>query len=393
MNKSLFLTNKLFADMDTKQREKLLLNFDKIILSPQQTLIVEGEISDTLYILQSGQLQVFRHDVTTGNKHILATIQAGEYVGELGILDAQPRSATVYALTTSTLFAISQNKLKQLENEDAILYGKLIKNLASIAAERLRKSNNDIVQFLTSIIQAEQIRLNMGRLLILLLIIFSLYPMVLKILDIAADYTHLPSIVIPITSFLLIFVLSFSSVLFIRHSGYPIAFFGLTMQNWRIALRESLLYSLILIVTITLLKWLAISLIPSFEHIPILDLGGFYPERGAVPSAQTRFIFGCVYVIFAPLQEFITRGCLQGSLKHLLLTPHAKWVAIIIASLLFSSLHLSVGLLLSICIFPFGLFWGWMYERHQTLLGVCVSHIIVGFWALYIIGVLRVLQF
>ena len=34
-----------------------------------------------------------------------------------------------------------------------------------------------------------------------------------------------------------------------------------------------------------------------------------------------------------------------------------------------------------------GLFWGWLYARHGTLIGVSVSHILLGLWTVFVVGI------
>jgi membrane protease YdiL (CAAX protease family) len=34
-----------------------------------------------------------------------------------------------------------------------------------------------------------------------------------------------------------------------------------------------------------------------------------------------------------------------------------------------------------------GLFWGWMFAKQRSLVGVTVSHIAVGLWAIFALGV------
>jgi hypothetical protein len=41
-------------------------------------------------------------------------------------------------------------------------------------------------------------------------------------------------------------------------------------------------------------------------------------------------------------------------------------------------------------VFVPGLFWGWLYLRHQTLVGVSVSHLLIGLW---VTGVLDLAAF
>ena len=46
-----------------------------------------------------------------------------------------------------------------------------------------------------------------------------------------------------------------------------------------------------------------------------------------------------------------------------------------------------VGLGFAVASFVPGLFWGWMYTKHHSLFGVSVSHILVGVWATFVVGI------
>jgi CRP/FNR family transcriptional regulator, cyclic AMP receptor protein len=65
-------------------------------IAPDQILFVSGEPSEHLYVVRSGRLRV----LTTsphGEQLVLSTAGPGEVIGELSILDRQPRSADVVA--------------------------------------------------------------------------------------------------------------------------------------------------------------------------------------------------------------------------------------------------------------------------------------------------------
>ncbi len=33
-----------------------------------------------------------------------------------------------------------------------------------------------------------------------------------------------------------------------------------------------------------------------------------------------------------------------------------------------------------------GGFWGWLYSKHQTIVGISISHVIVGIWYIIFLG-------
>jgi hypothetical protein len=42
--------------------------------------------------------------------------------------------------------------------------------------------------------------------------------------------------------------------------------------------------------------------------------------------------------------------------------------------------------LLGLIVFVPGLFWGWLYARHDTLIGVSLSHLIIGWTAIFFLN-------
>jgi CRP/FNR family transcriptional regulator, cyclic AMP receptor protein len=73
-----------------------------------QTLCQEGEVSDVMYVLLSGNAEI-----RSGNL-LLERVGVGDIVGELGVLDAVPRIATVTALTDCVAAVIDQKRFQFL---------------------------------------------------------------------------------------------------------------------------------------------------------------------------------------------------------------------------------------------------------------------------------------
>ena len=73
-------------------------------LTPGQAIFSQGEQSDYVYVIESGQVEIFRADVD-GSERVLATLNAGVYFGELGPELGLPRSAWARANTDATLVA------------------------------------------------------------------------------------------------------------------------------------------------------------------------------------------------------------------------------------------------------------------------------------------------
>jgi signal transduction histidine kinase len=98
-----------------------------------ELLCAQGAEGDSFYIVLEGLLQVFRGD------RVIAAIEPYECVGELALLDAAPRSATVRALGNATLLEVpSETFNTYLRNEPETLVA-----IMRTVAGRLRRTLDD----------------------------------------------------------------------------------------------------------------------------------------------------------------------------------------------------------------------------------------------------------
>src|SRR5690242_1247163 len=71
-------------------------------------LITENEISQKMYVIVKGKARVYK--LYLGQRITLAVLGDGELFGEMGFIDAQPRSATVEAITDMEVMVIDGSK-------------------------------------------------------------------------------------------------------------------------------------------------------------------------------------------------------------------------------------------------------------------------------------------
>ncbi len=112
-------------------------------LAKGQVLFVEGERSDHLYVVASGRLKI-----VVGSQHgdelLLAVLSVGESVGELGMLDGRPRSATAEALDQVELIAIPAETVRSVLATSTGLAMAWAQDLA-LTVRRLTGSAADLV--------------------------------------------------------------------------------------------------------------------------------------------------------------------------------------------------------------------------------------------------------
>lgn len=81
----------------------------EIAVDAGTAVVREGQVSDALYIIVDGSMRVTAHGGPEhpGTERFLRDLGAGEYFGEIGVLEAIPRTATVTATAWSDLYRLS----------------------------------------------------------------------------------------------------------------------------------------------------------------------------------------------------------------------------------------------------------------------------------------------
>lgn len=104
-----------------------------------QTILRAGDRTDYVYLILSGNLKVLVSD-EEGREVILSILGPGEFFGEMGVLDDNPRSATVVAVGPAELVVISKADFRKClaDNFDLSLY--IMRNLV----KRLRQADRKI---------------------------------------------------------------------------------------------------------------------------------------------------------------------------------------------------------------------------------------------------------
>lgn len=100
----------LFKHLDAEGRQQLAQAVQGRQLQTGQILFNAGEPGEALFIVKSGQIELYIKD-TTGQKIPLAITRDSEVFGELALLDRGPRTATALALVDSELLELDREDL------------------------------------------------------------------------------------------------------------------------------------------------------------------------------------------------------------------------------------------------------------------------------------------
>ena len=131
----------LFDDFSDDEILHLLQFAQKKGFSTDDILVDERDESGHIHILISGRAGVVR-DYPDGPE-TLAVLEPGATIGEMAMIDGEPRSARVVATSDGVMLILDSTLLERVGND---ILRKLYKNLATILVRRLRAANHRMEQ-------------------------------------------------------------------------------------------------------------------------------------------------------------------------------------------------------------------------------------------------------
>lgn len=139
--------NRLFQGVDEGTLERLVRELQPEMVNPGDVLMREGDLATHMFVVINGELEVLTH----GGGHTadvrVALLGPGDWVGEMAVLDVQPRSATVRALAPTMLLRLGTEELRRLVQEhDVAQYARMMVNIARGLGRRLRVADRLIAQ-------------------------------------------------------------------------------------------------------------------------------------------------------------------------------------------------------------------------------------------------------
>jgi CRP-like cAMP-binding protein len=112
-----------------------------------EDLMREGDRGDRLFFLLDGEVEILVTDASDPAKaqQRVAILPAGETVGEMELIDIQPRMATVRALTDVSAVYLTNKDLFTIKNSHLETFTLIIMNLARDISRRLRHMDRQVV--------------------------------------------------------------------------------------------------------------------------------------------------------------------------------------------------------------------------------------------------------
>ena len=108
----------------------------------------EGDNSNCLCIITKGTINIFK-GLPNDEQLKIAEVQSGESIGEMGIIDGEPFSASAIASQDSIVLLITREDFEDIVKQHNEIGNKLLWILSKILTARLRQTTERLASLLT----------------------------------------------------------------------------------------------------------------------------------------------------------------------------------------------------------------------------------------------------
>lgn len=142
------------VDTSFLKKYKAFKNFDNTDLQAMNELsalktyrkdeqvFAEETKGDSMYIVKTGSVKILK--VVKNQENTIAVLKAGEFFGEMALLDGQPRSATVKAIEASECMVLTDKAYLKMRSERPKTALKLMDIIIRVLSNRLRQANKNL---------------------------------------------------------------------------------------------------------------------------------------------------------------------------------------------------------------------------------------------------------
>jgi CRP-like cAMP-binding protein len=134
--------NSLFDNVSQEYLQTMVSNRVEVNLDPGDFLFHQGDMGKGMYIVVEGTIDVVLQTSLHQVLKVVATLKEGDYVGEVCMINPQPRTAGVRAKEKAKLLYIDANRFtNDIKDKDpnALQIGY---NIALTLSERLKQANS-----------------------------------------------------------------------------------------------------------------------------------------------------------------------------------------------------------------------------------------------------------
>lgn len=150
----------ILSDLNEIERNLIFKIAKKVEVSSGDVIMKEGDIGDSMFLFLEGEVEVSKNLTLKIGKHGFSKAEKSmvklnaEYVsffGDMAMFENDTRSATITASTDCLLYEIKRDDFERLCSEHPEIGYKVIRKIATVLCQRVRKGNQDVLKLTTAL--------------------------------------------------------------------------------------------------------------------------------------------------------------------------------------------------------------------------------------------------
>ena len=139
--------SRFFADFTREDVERLTEFMNVYRAQAGQTIIREGDIDDYMLLIIEGRVDISKTD-SHGEQQPMTTAGPGATLGEMSMIDGEPRFARCTVIETTTFAVLSRDSMVQIILEEPSLGAKILIKLVTLLSRRLRHTSSNLLHYM-----------------------------------------------------------------------------------------------------------------------------------------------------------------------------------------------------------------------------------------------------
>jgi CRP/FNR family cyclic AMP-dependent transcriptional regulator len=139
--------SKFFGDLSAREIETLAEYVQAYRAEPETVVFREGESGAFMCLVVEGGAEIFKQDHKYGSKRI-GRVEVGKTIGEMALIDGEPRSATCICPQQSMLIMLTREQFVRIIREHPGLSVNILLKIVTLMSRRLRQTSGQLVDYL-----------------------------------------------------------------------------------------------------------------------------------------------------------------------------------------------------------------------------------------------------
>jgi CRP/FNR family transcriptional regulator, cyclic AMP receptor protein len=142
----------LFGALSDEFLDHLVKTLRVVLVTAGEAVFREGDPAREFYVILDGEIEVLKKS-RRGRETRVAILGPNDCLGEMSIIDMQPRSATVRALGPARMLRITTEEMDALYRYDLKSYSLIVLNIARDLSRRLRVTDGLLADFTANVLE------------------------------------------------------------------------------------------------------------------------------------------------------------------------------------------------------------------------------------------------